>query len=191
MLDIGSGGSSGGVDVSDTTATEADVLDGKIFHLADGASAVGTLRNSWTILKGGQSGAGWSSWASYAGTATQSEDGTITLSGSNKYGGNTAYFKQVDLTDIDYIWCKVISVGDTKNNRLAYVSTTQYCASAWTDFSKSTKYSKVSQEGLAVIDVRDLSGTYYVGFAQSNNSGDVGTDVVKIYYGQLTVNIGE
>lgn len=44
MLDIGSG-SSGGVDVSDTTATEADVLDGKIFHLANGSSAVGTREN--------------------------------------------------------------------------------------------------------------------------------------------------
>lgn len=42
MLDIG-GGSSGGVDVSDTTAIESDVLEGKIFHLADGSVAIGTL----------------------------------------------------------------------------------------------------------------------------------------------------
>lgn len=49
MLDIG-GGSSGGVDVSDTTATEADVLDGKIFHLANGSSAVGTLEKPTTFI---------------------------------------------------------------------------------------------------------------------------------------------
>lgn len=36
-------GGEGGTDVSDTTATQADVLSGKIFHTADGSSAVGTL----------------------------------------------------------------------------------------------------------------------------------------------------
>ena len=33
----------GGTDVSDTTATEADVLDGEIFYKADGTQAEGTL----------------------------------------------------------------------------------------------------------------------------------------------------
>lgn len=30
------------IDLSDTTATESDVKDGKVFHLADGSSAIGT-----------------------------------------------------------------------------------------------------------------------------------------------------
>lgn len=33
----------GGTDVSDTTATETDVLDGKVFHKSNGAKATGTI----------------------------------------------------------------------------------------------------------------------------------------------------
>ena len=37
------GGGGGGVDVSDTTATASDVKYGKVFHLANGNRAVGTV----------------------------------------------------------------------------------------------------------------------------------------------------
>lgn len=42
-ISIDYGSISGGTDVSDTTAIESDVLAGKIFHLANGESAVGTF----------------------------------------------------------------------------------------------------------------------------------------------------
>ena len=35
----------GGTDVSDTTATAADVLDRKVFHLSDGTKATGTIQS--------------------------------------------------------------------------------------------------------------------------------------------------
>lgn len=41
MIEMNFGGG-GGTDVSDTTAIESDVLVGKIFHLSNGESAVGT-----------------------------------------------------------------------------------------------------------------------------------------------------
>lgn len=41
--------SRGGIDVSDTTATSEDVATGKLFHLADGGLAVGTLAEQEAI----------------------------------------------------------------------------------------------------------------------------------------------
>lgn len=42
---LGSSGSD--IDLSDTTATAEDVKVGKIFHLADGSSEIGTLTNAY------------------------------------------------------------------------------------------------------------------------------------------------
>lgn len=45
IIDYGSI-SGGGIDVSDTTALVEDVLEGKVFHLANGESAVGTRKDT-------------------------------------------------------------------------------------------------------------------------------------------------
>lgn len=44
--------SGGGTDVSDTTALVEDVAEGKVFHLANGESAVGTLSEVYNVSFG-------------------------------------------------------------------------------------------------------------------------------------------
>lgn len=88
--------SGGGTDVSDTTAVEADVLEGKKFHKADGSLATGTLKFfSNNLIENGDfsvSGAttdGWSAMSASHSTIAVSGGALVlthTVTSSRNYG---------------------------------------------------------------------------------------------------------